>query len=141
MDSRIKVLLTALCLMCAPAYIYSDGRLLVNMTLVRNASLVGAYCLDGSLPAYHLHRGFGAGVNNWLLQFEVAVVVILSAFSPFLSFVVYFITVVFPFLFGSLTVLLLKYYGVYIKIFPSFRVLSYVRKSYRVRITKIESYS
>lgn len=28
-------------------------------------------CLDGSLPAYHLHRGFGAGVNNWLLQFEV----------------------------------------------------------------------
>lgn len=27
-------------------------------------------CLDGSLPAYHLHRGFGAGVDNWLLQFE-----------------------------------------------------------------------
>ncbi|CAN1264722.1 Pectin acetylesterase 9 [Linum perenne] len=29
-----------------------------------------AVCLDGSLPAYHLHRGFGAGANNWLLQFE-----------------------------------------------------------------------
>ncbi|KAL8148296.1 hypothetical protein AgCh_005607 [Apium graveolens] len=28
------------------------------------------HCLDGSLPAYHLHRGFGAGENNWLLQFE-----------------------------------------------------------------------
>ncbi|XP_074349172.1 pectin acetylesterase 9 isoform X2 [Apium graveolens] len=57
--------------MCAPAYVYSDNnRLLVNMTLVRNASLLGAYCLDGSLPAYHLHRGFGAGLNNWLLQFE-----------------------------------------------------------------------
>ncbi|XP_050139005.1 pectin acetylesterase 9-like [Malus sylvestris] len=27
-------------------------------------------CLDGSLPAYHLHRGFGAGARNWLLQFE-----------------------------------------------------------------------
>lgn len=30
-----------------------------------------AVCLDGSLPAYHLDRGFGAGENNWLLQFEV----------------------------------------------------------------------
>ncbi|XP_022887098.1 pectin acetylesterase 9 isoform X2 [Olea europaea var. sylvestris] len=28
------------------------------------------YCLDGSLPAYHLDRGFGAGARNWLLQFE-----------------------------------------------------------------------
>ncbi|KAK1366594.1 Pectin acetylesterase [Heracleum sosnowskyi] len=70
MESRLKMLVAALVLMCAPAYVYSDNRLLVNMTLVRNASLVGAYCLDGSLPAYHLHRGFGAGVNNWLLQFE-----------------------------------------------------------------------
>ncbi|KAJ4833160.1 hypothetical protein Tsubulata_049965 [Turnera subulata] len=45
-------------------------RLLVNMTLVRNATALGAFCLDGSLPAYHLHRGFGAGSRNWLLQFE-----------------------------------------------------------------------
>ncbi|KAL4288797.1 hypothetical protein AHAS_Ahas19G0322100 [Arachis hypogaea] len=45
-------------------------RLLVNMTLVKNARAGGALCLDGSLPAYHLHRGFGAGLNNWLLQFE-----------------------------------------------------------------------
>ncbi|CAI0546643.1 unnamed protein product [Linum tenue] len=29
-----------------------------------------AVCLDGSLPAYHLHRGSGAGATNWLLQFE-----------------------------------------------------------------------
>ncbi|XP_069152321.1 tripeptidyl-peptidase 2 isoform X2 [Solanum lycopersicum] len=47
-----------------------QNRLLVNMTLVQNATALGAYCLDGSLPAYHLHRGFGAGVDNWLLQFE-----------------------------------------------------------------------
>ncbi|KAH1230695.1 Pectin acetylesterase 9 [Glycine max] len=45
-------------------------RLLVNMTLVPNARASGALCLDGSLPAYHLHRGFGAGKDNWLLQFE-----------------------------------------------------------------------
>nr|GLL28173.1 pectin acetylesterase 9 isoform X6 [Ipomoea trifida] len=47
-----------------------EERLLVNMTVVHNASAFGAYCLDGSLPAYHLHRGFGAGAQNWLLQFE-----------------------------------------------------------------------
>ncbi|MED6122959.1 Pectin acetylesterase 9, partial [Stylosanthes scabra] len=47
-----------------------ERRLLVSMTLVKNAPASGALCLDGSLPAYHLHRGFGAGINNWLLQFE-----------------------------------------------------------------------
>ncbi|KAI8540369.1 hypothetical protein RHMOL_Rhmol09G0258100 [Rhododendron molle] len=57
-------------LTCAPWCIFSEERLLVNMNLVRNASALGAYCLDGSLPAYHLHRGFGAGALNWLLQFE-----------------------------------------------------------------------
>ncbi|KAL5744624.1 hypothetical protein ACOSQ2_027740 [Xanthoceras sorbifolium] len=64
----VLVLLT-----CAPWCIHSaENRLLVNMTLVRNstASVLGAFCLDGSLPAYHLHRGFGAGARNWLLQFE-----------------------------------------------------------------------
>ncbi|KAK6936836.1 Pectinacetylesterase/NOTUM [Dillenia turbinata] len=44
--------------------------LLVGMTLVKNASAQGALCLDGSLPAYHFHKGFGSGVHNWLLQFE-----------------------------------------------------------------------
>ncbi|OIV91437.1 hypothetical protein TanjilG_02055 [Lupinus angustifolius] len=42
----------------------------VNMTHVQNARATNALCLDGSLPAYHLHRGYGAGINNWLLQFE-----------------------------------------------------------------------
>ncbi|KAI8003215.1 Pectin acetylesterase 9 [Camellia lanceoleosa] len=54
----------------APWCIYSEEQLLVKMTLVQNTSVLEAYCLDGSLPAYHLHRGFGAGARNWLLQFE-----------------------------------------------------------------------
>ncbi|KAF7813176.1 pectin acetylesterase 9 [Senna tora] len=54
----------------APWRVLSEEKLLVNMTLVRNARALGALCLDGSLPAYHLHRGYGAGANNWLLQFE-----------------------------------------------------------------------
>ncbi|KAL3834415.1 hypothetical protein ACJIZ3_009151 [Penstemon smallii] len=58
-------------LTCAPSRIYSQPeRRLVSMTLVQNASSLGAFCLDGSLPAYHLDRGFGAGARNWLLQFE-----------------------------------------------------------------------
>ncbi|CAM8996607.1 unnamed protein product [Rhodiola kirilowii] len=47
-----------------------EQRRLVKMTLVRNSSVHGAYCLDGSSPAYHLDRGFGDGARNWLLQFE-----------------------------------------------------------------------
>ncbi|KAI3519482.1 hypothetical protein L1887_08641 [Cichorium endivia] len=63
--SVVIVLLT-----CAGASVSSDDRLLVNMTVVRSAAALGAYCLDGSLPAYHIDRGFGAGARNWLLQFE-----------------------------------------------------------------------
>lgn len=28
-------------------------------------------CLDGTLPGYHLHRGYGSGANSWLIQLEV----------------------------------------------------------------------
>ncbi|KAI4384771.1 hypothetical protein MLD38_002877 [Melastoma candidum] len=69
----IRVLATLITLLAAGSSaqrVFSDERLVVNMTIVRNASTIGAYCLDGSLPAYHLHRGFGAGADNWLLQFE-----------------------------------------------------------------------
>ncbi|PQM40872.1 pectin acetylesterase 9 [Prunus yedoensis var. nudiflora] len=69
--NAVLVAITLALLTCLPRCIYSaERRLLVNMTLVRNAPALGAFCLDGSLPAYHLHRGFGAGARNWLLQFE-----------------------------------------------------------------------
>ncbi|WVZ57573.1 hypothetical protein U9M48_007942 [Paspalum notatum var. saurae] len=45
-------------------------RLTVAMTVVAGATSRGAVCLDGSPPAYHLHRGSGAGARGWLLQFE-----------------------------------------------------------------------
>ncbi|KAK8486632.1 hypothetical protein V6N13_046588 [Hibiscus sabdariffa] len=70
MDIDRIVVCLFLLLVFAPWSIYSDERLLVGMTIVQNAADRGAVCLDGSLPAYHLHRGFGAGSNNWLLQFE-----------------------------------------------------------------------
>ncbi|KAI9160619.1 hypothetical protein LWI28_010039 [Acer negundo] len=74
LNSGVEIVVVLVLLTCAPSRIRSAdyNRLLVNMTLVRNstASALGAFCLDGSLPAYHLHRGFGAGASNWLLQFE-----------------------------------------------------------------------
>ncbi|CAF2144775.1 BnaA02g32770D [Brassica napus] len=53
-----------------PPLVSGDPGRRVSMTLVRGAAALGAFCLDGSLPAYHLDIGFGAGSNNWLLQFE-----------------------------------------------------------------------
>lgn len=34
-------------------------------------NLALAVCLDGTVPAYHLHRGYGSGVNSWLIKFQV----------------------------------------------------------------------
>ncbi|KAL0412851.1 UNVERIFIED_CONTAM: Pectin acetylesterase 6 [Sesamum radiatum] len=44
--------------------------LMVGLTLVQGADAKGAVCLDGTLPGYHLHRGFGTGANSWLIQLE-----------------------------------------------------------------------
>uniref|UniRef100_A0A1J3IVF1 Pectin acetylesterase n=1 Tax=Noccaea caerulescens TaxID=107243 RepID=A0A1J3IVF1_NOCCA len=54
----------------SPSLVSGDPERRISMTLVRGAAALGAFCLDGSLPAYNLDRGFGAGSNNWLLQFE-----------------------------------------------------------------------
>ncbi|KAG7952314.1 hypothetical protein I3843_12G053000 [Carya illinoinensis] len=37
--------------------------------MVRNR-VCSAVCLDGSPPAYHWDKGFGAGMNNWLVHIE-----------------------------------------------------------------------
>ncbi|XP_059627485.1 pectin acetylesterase 9-like [Cornus florida] len=71
MTMKLRAAINFLLLTCASWCVYSDDdRLQVNMTLVQNASAQGAVCLDGSLPAYHLHSGFGDGASNWLLEFE-----------------------------------------------------------------------
>ncbi|KAL7195332.1 hypothetical protein ACSBR1_035535 [Camellia fascicularis] len=48
----------------------SSTPLWVPLTLLRNATHRGAFCLDGSLPAYHLQKGFGSGSSNWVLHIE-----------------------------------------------------------------------
>ncbi|KAG5517696.1 hypothetical protein RHGRI_038172 [Rhododendron griersonianum] len=47
---------------------YSDVN--VGITYVGTAVAKGAVCLDGSPPAYHLDKGFGAGRNKWLVHHE-----------------------------------------------------------------------
>ncbi|KAK2636689.1 hypothetical protein Ddye_031481 [Dipteronia dyeriana] len=42
----------------------------IGITYVETAVAKGAVCLDGSPPAYHLDKGFGVGINNWLVHIE-----------------------------------------------------------------------
>ncbi|KAI5437698.1 pectin acetylesterase 8 [Lathyrus oleraceus] len=40
------------------------------ITFLQNAVAKGAVCLDGSPPAYHFVKGYGTGINNWLVHIE-----------------------------------------------------------------------
>ncbi|CAN6895397.1 unnamed protein product [Brassica oleracea] len=44
--------------------------LMVGLTLVQTAAAEGAVCLDGSVPGYHLYRGYGSGAYNWIIQLQ-----------------------------------------------------------------------
>ncbi|TQD77002.1 hypothetical protein C1H46_037448 [Malus baccata] len=48
----------------------ANGILIVGLTLVEGAAAKGAVCLDGTVPAYHLHRGCGLGANSWLIHLQ-----------------------------------------------------------------------
>lgn len=37
-----------------------------------------AVCLDGSLPGYHLQKGFGSGSDKWVLHIEVSFYLLLT---------------------------------------------------------------
>ncbi|KAK9185852.1 hypothetical protein WN943_026211 [Citrus x changshan-huyou] len=57
-------------LVCALMLLKAQG-FSVPITYVENGVAEGAVCLDGSPPAYHFDKGFGAGINNWLVFVEV----------------------------------------------------------------------
>ncbi|KAF9594083.1 hypothetical protein IFM89_027358 [Coptis chinensis] len=46
--------------------------LMVPLTLIQGADAKGAVCLDGTLPGYHWHRGYGSGANSWIVNLEAA---------------------------------------------------------------------
>ncbi|XP_002519911.2 pectin acetylesterase 8 [Ricinus communis] len=66
-DSRLGQWLILLA--CVLLLTNTEG-LFVEITYVKNAVAKGAVCLDGSPPAYHLDKGFGTGINSWLVHFE-----------------------------------------------------------------------
>ncbi|KAL3356853.1 hypothetical protein AABB24_017492 [Solanum stoloniferum] len=43
---------------------------LIPFTPLSNAQQKSAFCLDGSLPGYHLQKGFGSGSDKWVLHIE-----------------------------------------------------------------------
>ena len=47
---------------------------------------VVAVCLDGSLPGYHLQKGFGSGSDNWILHVEVKTTLVLQFLCLWLCF-------------------------------------------------------
>lgn len=47
--------------------------LLITIFADHMYAYVFTVCLDGSPPAYHMSKGFGAGINNWLVHFEVGI--------------------------------------------------------------------
>ncbi|GAA0165383.1 hypothetical protein LIER_39971 [Lithospermum erythrorhizon] len=49
----------------------NQSPLVVGFTYIQGAAAKGAVCLDGTLPGYHFHPGFGAGANSWLVDLEV----------------------------------------------------------------------
>ncbi|XP_024993646.1 pectin acetylesterase 8-like isoform X2 [Cynara cardunculus var. scolymus] len=42
----------------------------VEMTFIQSAVVKGAVCLDGSPPAYQFDKGFGEGVDKWLIHIQ-----------------------------------------------------------------------
>ncbi|KAH9687761.1 Pectin acetylesterase 8 [Citrus sinensis] len=57
-------------LVCALIVLKAQAGFNVSITYVENAVAKGAVCLDGSPPAYHFDKGFGAGINNWLVHID-----------------------------------------------------------------------
>lgn len=66
-DSRVQRWIKLVIFMVG--FLKTEG-LYVGITYVRHAVAKGAVCLDGSPPAYHLDRGFGTGIDSWLVHIE-----------------------------------------------------------------------
>lgn len=66
-DRKIKLWIKLVVVMVA--FLQTEG-LFVETTYLTSAVVKGAVCLDGSPPAYNLHRGSGTGINSWLVHME-----------------------------------------------------------------------
>ncbi|CAI0441981.1 unnamed protein product [Linum tenue] len=65
---RGKCFLLSVCLVLL-SLTRTDG-LYAPITYVTSGVAKGAVCLDGSPPAYNFDKGYGTGINSWLVQLE-----------------------------------------------------------------------
>ncbi|KAJ8773921.1 hypothetical protein K2173_009352 [Erythroxylum novogranatense] len=68
-DSRLGRWICLL-LACIALILLNAEAASIPITIVETAKAKGAVCLDGSAPGYHLERGSGSGINNWLVHME-----------------------------------------------------------------------
>lgn len=61
--------------LCVSIYIASLIFVSIYLSVVNVVFIV---CLDGTPPAYHLDRGSGTGLDNWVISIEVSFVSILA---------------------------------------------------------------
>ncbi|XP_055822177.1 pectin acetylesterase 8-like [Solanum dulcamara] len=64
------VVVVVVLLLCTTHVLGAEVDLYVNITIVESATAQGAVCLDGSPPAYHLHRGHGNGLHSWIIYLD-----------------------------------------------------------------------
>ncbi|KAJ0802260.1 putative pectinacetylesterase/NOTUM [Helianthus annuus] len=62
--------LSAIFTICLILFLNIESSEEVGITIIESAVAKGAVCLDGSPPAYQLDKGFGDGVNNWLVHIQ-----------------------------------------------------------------------
>uniref|UniRef100_A0A7N0TB31 Pectin acetylesterase n=1 Tax=Kalanchoe fedtschenkoi TaxID=63787 RepID=A0A7N0TB31_KALFE len=67
--ARIVAGCCLLLVLCALTALRTEG-VSIGISFIDSAVAQGAVCLDGSPPAYHFDKGFGAGANNWMVYFE-----------------------------------------------------------------------
>ncbi|KAL3361587.1 hypothetical protein AABB24_014453 [Solanum stoloniferum] len=63
-------LLVLLAVVCTSHVLGAEDDLYVNITILESATAQGGVCLNGSPPAYHLHRGHGTGLRSWIIHLD-----------------------------------------------------------------------
>ncbi|KAK9077770.1 hypothetical protein SSX86_006108 [Deinandra increscens subsp. villosa] len=69
-ETRECVSLRCILTVCVMVFLHIESTEEVGITIIDSAVAKGAVCLDGSPPAYQLDKGFGDGINNWLVHIQ-----------------------------------------------------------------------
>ncbi|KAM3359262.1 pectin acetylesterase 11 isoform X2 [Capsicum galapagoense] len=70
MTTFMLALVACLAVYCTTRVLGAKDDFYVNITILESATAQGAVCLDRSPPAYHLDRGHGTGLHNWIINLD-----------------------------------------------------------------------